>query len=52
MNKFRTHTCADISENDIDKVFYYRAGFIESVIMAITFIDLRDHYGNSMCNRK
>ena len=46
MNKFRTHTCADISENDIDKSILL-SGWIHRKRDHgnLLFIDLRDHYG-------
>ena len=45
-NKYRTHTCAGISESDINKEVRV-AGWIENIRDhgGIKFIDLRDHYG-------
>ena len=50
MNKFRTHTCADISENDIDKSILL-SGWIHRKRDHgnLLFIDLRDHYGLTQC---
>ena len=50
MNKFRTHNCSEISENEID----------QNVILSgwlhrkrdhgnLLFADLRDHYGITQC---
>ena len=50
MNKFRTHNCSELSENEIDK----------NVILSgwlhrkrdhgnLLFADLRDHYGITQC---
>ena len=52
MNKYRTHNCADLSEKEIG----------ENVILSgwlhrkrdhgnLLFIDLRDHYGMTQCDR-
>ncbi len=45
-NKYRTHSCADLSAKDIDKVVTV-SGWIQSIRDhgGVTFIDLRDHYG-------
>ena len=50
MNKFRTHTCADISEKDIDKSILL-SGWIHRKRDHgnLLFIDLRDHYGITQC---
>tara|TARA_Y100000591_G_scaffold255237_1_gene227006 strand:+ start:16569 stop:18356 length:1788 start_codon:yes stop_codon:yes gene_type:complete len=50
MNKFRTHTCADISEKDIDKSILL-SGWIHRKRDHgnLLFIDLRDHYGVTQC---
>ncbi len=50
MNKFRTHTCAELSENDIDKNIIL-SGWVHRKRDHgnLLFIDLRDHYGLTQC---
>ena len=50
MNKFRTHTCAEIGEKDIDKNISL-SGWIHRKRDHgnLLFIDLRDHYGITQC---
>ena len=45
-NIYRTHTCNELSEKDIDKIVRI-AGWIDTIRDhgGILFIDLRDHYG-------
>ena len=50
MNKFRTHTCAELSEKDIGKNIFL-SGWIHRKRDHgnLLFIDLRDHYGVTQC---
>ena len=50
MNKFRTHTCAELNEKDIGKDIYL-SGWIHRKRDHgnLLFIDLRDHYGVTQC---
>ena len=50
MNKFRTHTCAELSEKDIGKNIFL-SGWIHRKRDHgnLLFIDLRDHYGITQC---
>ncbi len=50
MNKFRTHTCAELSEKDIGKDIFL-SGWIHRKRDHgnLLFIDLRDHYGITQC---
>ncbi len=50
MKKFRTHTCAQLSEKDIDKDILL-SGWIHRKRDHgnLLFIDLRDHYGVTQC---
>ena len=50
MNKFRTHTCAELSEKDIGKDIFL-SGWIHRKRDHgnLLFIDLRDHYGVTQC---
>ena len=45
-NKYRTHTCGSVSENDIDKEIRV-AGWVENIRDhgGVMFVDLRDQYG-------
>ena len=38
MNKYRTHTCSELSEKDIDENIFYQAGYIENEIMVIYYL--------------
>ena len=46
MNEYRTHTCDELRESDIEKKVRL-AGFVKTIrdLGALVFIDLRDHYG-------
>ena len=35
MSKYRTHTCSDLSEKDIEKKFQYLDGYTEKGTMVI-----------------
>ena len=50
MNKFRTHTCAELSDKDIGKNIFL-SGWIHRKRDHgnLLFIDLRDHYGVTQC---
>ena len=50
MNKFRTHTCAELNEKDIGKDIFL-SGWIHRKRDHgnLLFIDLRDHYGVTQC---
>ena len=50
MNKFRTHTCAELNEKDIGKNIFL-SGWIHRKRDHgnLLFIDLRDHYGITQC---
>ncbi len=50
MNKFRTHTCAELSDKDIGKNIFL-SGWIHRKRDHgnLLFIDLRDHYGITQC---
>ena len=45
-NRYRTHYCGEVSENDIGKEIRV-AGWVENIRDhgGVKFIDLRDHYG-------
>ena len=50
MNKYRTHTCSELSEKDINK----KCNFIWLASQKrdhgnLLFIDLRDHHGITQC---
>ena len=38
MNKFRTHTCAELSDKDIGKNIFYQVGYTENEIMVIYYL--------------
>ena len=38
MNKYRTHNCSELNENDINLKFHYQAGFIVKEIMEIYYL--------------
>ena len=50
MNRYRTHTCSEINEKDIDKNIFL-SGWIHRKRDHgnLLFIDLRDHYGLTQC---
>ena len=50
MNKFRTHTCAELNEKDIGKDIFL-SGWIHRKRDHgnLLFIDLRDHHGMTQC---
>ena len=50
MNKFRTHTCAELNDKDIGKDIFL-SGWIHRKRDHgnLLFIDLRDHYGITQC---
>ena len=50
MNKFRTHTCAELSEKEIGKNVYLSGWLHRKRDHGnLLFIDLRDHYGMTQC---
>ena len=50
MNKFRTHTCAELSEKEIGKNIYLSGWLHRKRDHGnLLFIDLRDHYGITQC---
>ena len=50
MNKYRTHNCSELNENDIDKEIYLSGWLhIKRDHGNLLFIDLRDHYGITQC---
>tara|TARA_B100001564_G_scaffold347875_1_gene349100 strand:+ start:30 stop:1817 length:1788 start_codon:yes stop_codon:yes gene_type:complete len=50
MNKYRTHTCAELSENDIGKETSLSGWLHRKRDHGnLLFIDLRDHYGLTQC---
>ena len=50
MNKYRTHNCAQLSENEIGK-FVNLSGWLHRKRDHgnLLFIDIRDHYGVTQC---
>ena len=54
MNEFKTHTCNEISIQDVGKKVRI-AGFVETIrdLGGLVFLDIRDMYrNNSSCNIK
>ncbi len=50
MNKYRTHNCSELGENDIDKVVNLSGWLHRKRDHGnLLFIDLRDHYGITQC---
>jgi aspartyl-tRNA synthetase len=50
MNKYRTHNCSELNENQIDKVVHLSGWLHRKRDHGnLLFIDLRDHYGITQC---
>ena len=50
MNKYRTHTCSELSEKEINKVVHLSGWLHRKRDHGnLLFIDLRDHYGMTQC---
>ncbi len=50
MNKYRSHNCSELSENEIDKIVYLSGWLHRKRDHGnLLFIDLRDHYGLTQC---
>ena len=50
MNKYRTHNCSELSENDIGQNVYLSGWLHRKRDHGnLLFIDLRDHYGMTQC---
>ena len=50
MNKYRTHNCSELSENDINREIYLSGWLHRKRDHGnLLFIDLRDHYGITQC---
>ena len=50
MNKYRTHNCSELSENEIDKKVIISGWLHRKRDHGnLLFIDLRDHYGITQC---
>jgi len=50
MNKYRTHNCAELTENDTDKEIYLSGWLHRKRDHGnLLFIDLRDHFGLTQC---
>ncbi len=50
MNKFRTHNCSELTENEIDQVVHLSGWLHRKRDHGnLLFIDLRDHYGITQC---
>ena len=50
MNKYRTHNCSELSENEIDKIVILSGWLHRKRDHGnLLFIDLRDHYGMTQC---
>jgi aspartyl-tRNA synthetase len=50
MNKFRTHNCSELSEDEIDESVYLSGWLHRKRDHGnLLFIDLRDHYGITQC---
>ena len=50
MNKYRTHNCSELSENEINKNVHLSGWLHRKRDHGnLLFIDLRDHYGITQC---
>ena len=50
MNKYRTHNCSELDENEINKIVYLSGWLHRKRDHGnLLFIDLRDHYGITQC---
>ena len=50
MNKYRSHNCAELDEQDIDKIVRLSGWLHRKRDHGnLLFIDLRDHYGITQC---
>tara|TARA_B110001452_G_scaffold250674_1_gene239097 strand:- start:856 stop:2643 length:1788 start_codon:yes stop_codon:yes gene_type:complete len=50
MNKYRTHNCSELSENEIDKIVTLSGWLHRKRDHGnLLFVDLRDHYGITQC---
>ncbi len=50
MNKYRTHNCSELNQNDINKTVYLSGWLHRKRDHGnLLFIDLRDHYGITQC---
>ena len=50
MNKYRTHNCSELSEQEIDKIVHLSGWLHRKRDHGnLLFIDLRDHYGITQC---
>ena len=50
MNKYRTHNCSELDENEINKNIYLSGWLHRKRDHGnLLFIDLRDHYGITQC---
>ena len=50
MNKYRTHNCSELGENEIDKIVILSGWLHRKRDHGnLLFIDLRDHYGMTQC---
>ena len=50
MSKYRTHTCSDLSEKDIEKKVSISGWLHRKRDHGnLLFIDIRDHYGITQC---
>ena len=50
MNKYRTHNCSELSENEIDKIVVLSGWLHRKRDHGnLLFVDLRDHYGMTQC---
>ena len=38
MNKYRSHNCSELNEQDISKKYIYQAGYTEKEIMGIYYL--------------
>ena len=50
MNKYRSHNCSELSENEINEMVYLSGWLHRKRDHGnLLFIDLRDHYGMTQC---
>ena len=50
MNKYRTHNCSELNEQEIDKIIHLSGWLHRKRDHGnLLFIDLRDHYGITQC---